>query len=140
MFECRNTCCGLTCSAEDESGKVHQNGRVLVAAVVKFSEAGLSWGTGENQQQLSVILMQGAPSCLSDHIFPAFPFIPSVSFSRQLLNCRSIDCASKLVRVFHQLVSLPFAAEVPAVLSLLFRWLKAHKKPLRADVKYPLIL
>lgn len=73
--------------------------------------------------------MQGAPSCLSEHIFAAFAFSPSVSFSHQLLNCRSTDYASELVRVFHQLVSLPFAAQVPAVLSLLFWWLKAHKSP-----------
>lgn len=73
--------------------------------------------------------MQGALPSLSEHIFAAFPFSPSVSFSHQLLNCGSIDCASEQVRVFHQLVSLPFAAQVPAVLSLLFWWLKAHKSP-----------
>lgn len=119
---------------------MHESGRVSVVAVVKFSEAGLSWGAGGDQHRLSVILTRGAPSGLSDRIFAAFPFIPSLSFSRLLLNCRSIDCASELVRVFHQLVSLPFAAQVPAALSLLFWWLKARKKPLRANVKYLLVL
>jgi len=49
-----------------------------------------------------------------------FPFIPLVSFSRQLRNCGNISWASELVRVFRQLASLPLAAEEPAVLSLLF--------------------
>lgn len=79
--------------------------KALVMAVVKFAKAGLSWGMGENQQQLSVVLMLGAPSCLPDPVAAAFPF----SFLlRQLLNCRSIDSASRLVPCFPSARQLAF--------------------------------
>lgn len=113
--------------------------RGLVMAVSKFCKAGPSWGWEGNQQRLSVMLTLGA-SCLPDPIFAAFSTYPFGFLLHQLLNCRSIDGASRLVRVFHQLVSSPSAAEVPAVLPLLFAWLTAPEKPLRADVNYPLVL
>lgn len=115
--------------------------------VVNFSafQAGQEWSTGKEQQQLSVILMRGALSCLLliPLLLPS-PFcrLPLSAFRFLLpsaLSGSSAECLPTLC-VFQQLVSLPFATEVPAVLPLLFRWLKAHKRPLRAGVKYPLIL
>lgn len=72
-----------------------ESGSASAAAVVNGSDfqAGRRGSAGEDQQQLSVILTRGASfMSFSDHIFAAFPFIPSISFPCQSLSRSSIDC------------------------------------------------